>query len=947
VNDAIIILKKLSEFAKNSIAFTEAYALKVIDWSGNKSFENKSFLIQQIQSLPLFKLQSLGEKNQPPLTTLGELQQYLNTKRLFSNKNQQFVKILSQAIEWEIYVAETSIGKYLNTSQNLPTCDANNAITLLNEKPPLKSISERKELLSELLKSTDFRETVKAIRYLLHGKSQQFDSNDTLYAGDTSSSDLWCRVLRHLIGIEQEWRFISSDLLNLLSPQHRKSLMIAHVDKDSIEQELQNNRNISPINWSSFPVEDRETLIKELQESLVKKLRIHETVDSSQKLVSINDDTYLEGGFEINSNLTKELGIVLIRRSQRGNFAYHQENLSPPITAKILIEKYLLKCSNPSQYWKHIMDCLEPNPDICSQIDGISKTVWLPSDSDTAYKPDDIIHLEKIQDDIQRITANCDRIYITSQELSSELRNHSAFEKILCKCLFPKRKKALEMLGLLLEESQEYRVGDFEEAINSQILKDWLTAFKGLSIMPVASLLSSFDEKDALVIFNELKKTLNKDELVKILNALADRHEQATKDFQKSLWKTFCLYLKQAIKHYQWLEILNSIRLFSQADKWQKADKLCYDAPNIDCSYLLNSELKTIISEDNPKNLRFSEDYQQSSNLNKASDTAVYQEEQNSYKILKNYFENWPHRTKRAIGILLMVLSSDKQTETRELAKQYLPSANAYLDKLKLKLTSIKGNNSSVITETNKKHFDICLNTQKTTEVTSLIGKPLKAELRQEVNSLISGQPAINENRVELTLQKHSIDDSSKLLELVKETFQYILKKVYDYRVDSLVDFWQEINTLPDIEIVQQKILKSGMINLRNQLKTYQNDCTEILEKIEKYSRLDDQLTELARVNTSELEVKDINKKLGDIRKEIGQLLINNENSQKAFLKSVKQDIERASYDHQSIPFELFQNADDACWQLYEMRKEAVSDEFVLGFDSKSIWICHWGRRIN
>lgn len=945
VNNARIILHKLSEFAKNNITFTESYALKVISWSNDKSL-----LIQQIQTLPLFKLQSLGQENQPQLTTLDQLQIYLNQKRLFSNKSQQFVKILSQAIEWEIYVAEPSIGNYLNNlnvSQNLPTCDANNAITLLNQKPPLKPVSERKELLIELLKSLDSRETNKqAIRYLLHEESKQFDSKDTLYAGDSNSSNLYYRVLRHLIGKEKGWRFISSELLNLLSPQQRNWLIIADVNKSSIEQELHKNYNVSSIDWSSFETTDREDLIANLQESLVKKLRIHETIDSSQKLVSIDEHTYLKGDFEINPNLTKELGIVLIRRSQRDDVAYHQEKLIPLLTTKILIEKYLLKCSNPSQYWEHIMDCLKPNPDICSQIDGLSKTVWLPSDSGTPYKPDDIIHLEKIQDDIQRIAANCDRIYITSQELSSDLRNHSGFEEILCKRLFPKRKKALEILGLLLEESQEYRVGDFEETINNQILKDWLTAFKELSIMPVASLLSSFDEiEDALVIFNELKKTLNKDELVKILNALADKNKQSTGDTKKSLWNTFCLYLQQAVKHCQWLEILNSIRLFSQADKWQKADKLCYDAPNIDCSYLLNSELKTIIPEDNPENLRFIEDYQQSSNLNQASDTAVHQEEQNSDKILKNYFENWPHRTKRAIGILLRILSSDKQTETRKLTEQYLPNADAYLEILKL--TSIKGNNSSFITETNKKHFDICLNTQKTTEVTSLIGKPLKAELRQEVNSLISGQPAINGNRVELTLQKHSIDDSSKLLELVKESFQYILKKVYDYRVDNPVNFWQEINTLPDIEIVQQKILKSGMINLRNQLKTYQNDCTEILEKIENYSRLDDQLTELARVNTSELKVKDINKELGDIRKEIGQLLINNENSQKAFLKSVKQDIERASYDHQSIPFELFQNADDACWQLYEMGKKAVLDEFVLGFDGKSIWICHWGRRIN
>lgn len=945
INDSKIILQKLSEFANGGFAFAEAYALEVIKYS-----KERISLLKEIKLLPLFKIQIISQVNKYKLIALNDLQNYLNQRRLFSDNSHSFAKILAQATVREIYLAKSSIGNYLDISRNLPSCCAEEAILLLNQKLPLKSINKRKELLTELLKNLDSSREInkQAIRYLLHGESKHFSSKDALYVGDSSSS-IWYRVLQHLIGTEQKWRFISSELSSLLNDQQKFSLIINKVNESSIEQELKKNNDLTSIDWSEFSVEDREYLIQKLEEGLTKKLCIHETIDSSSKLVAIDEHTYLEGGFEINPKLVHELEIVLIRRSQQDYVAYCQKKLSPPVTAKILVEKYLLRCSNPSQYWQVIMDCLEDDPDICSQQNDLSQTKWLPSVSGTAYKPDDIIHLEKIQDDIQRIAANCDRIYITSQELSSDLKNHPGFEKNLCKRLFPKRKKALEMLGLLLEESQEYRVGDFEETIDNQILKDWLTAFKELSIMPVASLLSSFDEGDALVIFNELKKTLNKDELIKIINALADRHEQATGNFKKPLWKTFCLYLKQAVKHCQWLQILNSIRLFSQADKWQKADKLCYEAPNIDYSYLLDSELQKIIPEDNPENLRFSEDYQQSSKrseLNHASNTAVHKEEQNSDKILINYFDNWPHRTKRAIGILLRILSSDKQTETRILAKQYLPNADAYLEILKP--TSIKKNNSSLITKTNNTHFDICLNTQSTTEVTSLIGKPLKAELRQEVNSLIAGNPTYHgDSQVKLTLQKPSIDDSSKLLELVKATFKYIVEKVYYYKVDNIVDFWQKINTLPDIEIVQQKILKSGMINLRNQLKTHQNDCREILEEIEEYFRLDDQLIELARVNTSELRVKDINKQLGDIRKEIGQLLINNENSQAAFLRSVKQNIEQASYDHQSIPFELFQNADDACWQLYKTGKEAVSDEFVLGFDGESIWICHWGRRIN
>jgi hypothetical protein len=947
VNDARIILKKLSEFAKNSIAFTEAYALKVIDWSGNKSF-----LIQQIQTLPLFKLQILGKENKPQLTTLDQLQIYLNQKRLFSNKSQQFVKILSQAIEWEIYVAEPLIGKYLDISQDLPICDANNAIALLNlnQKPPLNPVSERKKLLIELLKSLDSGETNKqAIRYLLHEESKQFDSKDTLYAGDSNSSNLYYRVLRHLIGKEQGWRFISSELLNLLSPQQRNWLIIADVNKSSIEQELHKNYNVSSIDWSSFETTDREDLITNLQESLVKKLRIHETIDSSQKLVSIDEHTYLEGGFEINPKLVQELGIVLIRRSQRGDFAYHQENLSPPITAKILVEKYLLRCSNPSQYWQVIMDCLEDDPDICSQVDGLSKTVWLPSVSGIAYKPDDIIHLEKIPYDIQQIAANCDRIYITSQELSSGLINHSGFEKILCKRLFPKRKNALEMLGFLLEESQQYYVGDFENEIDDQVLEDWLTVFRKLSeeIMPIANLLNNFDRKDALIIFNKLRKQICKEKLVKILNAIADQHERSTEerigDIKKSLWKTFCLYLQQAVKHHQWLEILNNIRLLSQANKWQQPDQLCYESSNILSSHLLHCELKKFIPNNTSNPLQFRDDHHLNSNQIELNDTTLHQDNQNSYKTLKSYFEKWPFVTRKSIGVLLRILSHDKQTEIRKLAEEHLPNAEEYLRFLKLEPTG------SLITKTNKTHFDIYLNTEKIIEVLSMTNKLFKVELSKNLTSLISGTPNFQENRVKLTIQPISTNDSFELIELTKKTFQEILENIYKYnKICNLDDFWKKLNIGQDIRIAQSQILDEGTINLRNQLRSCQDNNTKIRELFQEYSKLKKPKTDLEEVDPTSSKVKEFSEKMKNIRKEIAQIIIDNEDkTQDIFLSSVKQYIENASYDSKSIPFELFQNADDACLELYKMEKDTVLDEFVLGFSDTNLWICHWGRGIN
>ena len=77
------------------------------------------------------------------------------------------------------------------------------------------------------------------------------------------------------------------------------------------------------------------------------------------------------------------------------------------------------------------------------------------------------------------------------------------------------------------------------------------------------------------------------------------------------------------------------------------------------------------------------------------------------------------------------------------------------------------------------------------------------------------------------------------------------------------------------------------------------------------------------------------------------------ESTQHSLLVAVRRKIEdHYQYKPQSVPFEIFQNADDAVVELLEMRGNSHTDNkdetrFVIQQEHDRIALIHWGRPIN
>jgi len=951
LDDAKKILQKLNEIANNNIInFVEDHVLYIIDHTEQPT----SLLLQKIKSIPLFVTQIISRENQLKLITLDELQKYLDEKRLFSRNDLQFVKVLSQAINYDIYVANPSIGKYLNISQDLLICDSKNTLELLSQKPPLKAISERKKLLEELQKQTlyDTLITKQSIRYLLHGESKQFSCEDILYAGDSTSNDLWYRVLRHLIGTKQEWRFISSELLNLLSPNVRQYLIIDNVDKKSIEQELKKEHDPSSIDWSSFAVEDRETLIQELEEGLAKRLRIHETVNSIFKLVSIDEHTYLEGGFKISSNLVKELGIILIRRSQRNYITYRQLELSPPLSAKDALER-IIEIDNPGQHWETIMEALESNPNECSQVNGLKTTEWLPLKNEWYCKPDDVIYIPKLKKDLVRLSAECDGAFIAYDDLLPEVQNHRAFNVL--RDLFPSITNALEMLGEMLLENSDYCVGNIHlgETRQTITLQNWLKAFELVPevVMPAVRLLQPLAESDRQLqtLYKALQGEINTERLVVIINELSRQHEKK-KDI--NLYLVYCEYLKIAADQEEWFDvILPKIKLLSEAEEWKLSKDLCYKALNVAPLYLLHQDLAKIIEDV----IDIADAIQEQKNTGSNIET---------HDFLTKYFSIWPNSTKNAISAFLSCLGNTDKI--RELASSFLPNAESFPNSVLIEQNNQKKRLTDLLIERNIE-LKFREYQEAIVKVRNLLGDPLNVELQSpdQSESLLIGSPDFSCRPTLINLRQINTNNISrfstqKLNELLKNTTLEILDYIYLHPCNLIVDFdnlivnfesawenWQK-SSPPDIRLTQNLLLDEAMICLR------QNQFSEDSEVAQWVRKRFDLRTRQAEREILEEEgtplsksLQNLDRDLQDIKQKLRQLLETNSETCKILLEGVRRRIQDANYDIASVPFEVFQNSDDACYELKEMGCPDVRQQMKIIMKKKTLYFVHWGRGIN
>uniref|UniRef100_B8HYW5 Sacsin/Nov domain-containing protein n=1 Tax=Cyanothece sp. (strain PCC 7425 / ATCC 29141) TaxID=395961 RepID=B8HYW5_CYAP4 len=982
VFDVYLILIELESEVRDSQG-ARSFVSSVISMIASRQPE----VWRKICQLDLFEVTRIsGSRNIREFHSLDWLGKIKESYRLFRGTTtpegtESLAEKLAHTLKDSIYLSFCSF-------IDLPHCNANSTIALIKQKPALQTSPEsRQKLVQEIAYSVNLFTDRGALRYLLHADPNHFDDvDDLLYAGPNQKSNVnsfWSKVLKQIIKPNQHWRFIDSKLLEVLSPQQCQALGIANVDAKGVEQELNriatSGTPLNSLKWDDFSWEECEKLIYNLPSNISNKLRIHEPVDTngSSSRVAIDEHTYLQGesnDIYIEPSLAQKLGIIQLRRSSRIEIAEKQSALTPPISARTLIEHYLLKLDNPVDYWRVILNALKHAPEDCGKLNVLFKVKWLPLQPDLRLRNTcalkEIIHLPVIQEEVQKICAEHEQLYIASQNLAQDLQNHNAFKDL--RKLFPPQRAAFDMLGemLLLSENDRYRIGTLTEILvkDKQVRQQWFDAFIELpdDVMPASRLLAKLRNctpTGTEQLFEILGKPVGADRLITILNSLADCHRNTknNNDLRSALLETYRQYLKLASESDKWVDILQDIQLLSQSKQWKTAQKLCYGAINVAQSDVLHNSLAEIISEKIEQANAENGDSQLDADFKEIEDEDFSDEAlRNSNETLRLYFKDWPRRTNNAIGLLLRLLGGKGEIE--ELARVYFPRVDYFLEEIYEENDNDKRNTINFLVEDiEKTKCFVCKHQSSVIRVKSLTGEKLQVQLLDEgeAESLIVGdlqkkRQSDGYSYIQLSLRLCQFLDEIILSRLAKQSFHTILSKFYGYHVTDLENFWDKLQDQapPDIRVTQNLLLDDAILSLRSQLSL--DHDSKIKSLIHKHFDLRKQHESLVSLQEKSPERRRYDSKLQenqrDLRenkKEIRNYLINDEETQRAFLLGVRQRIKNANYDIYSVPFELFQNADDACWELREMGHPNVSRQFTISLANKSLCFIHWGRGIN
>jgi len=609
----------------------------------------------------------------------------------------------------------------------------------------------------------------------------------------------------------------------------------------------------------------------------------------------------------------------------------------------------------------------------------LKSTAWLPTVDGKSVPPNDVLFIKCLEDDVSRIVSICGGAFTDVLSLKEEVRDHNAYNQVLTKGCFPSPKDTVEMLGEIMSEDPSYCLAEFakDDFELIEFLRIYREVFQGASpeIMRVFKIIEGISKKvsERICAENLLPKLfmpIPKDRSIKILLYLSEKHEETNNlDFIKM----FNWYLKASLHTYDINSILPEIKLLNQRQKWKSPEKLCVEADSISKTYLLDQNQKEILQ---PKRIN--------GDVSTIKQPAVLSRDFNdsdedSFKqgsiLLEKYFKDWEgHIADEVIGGFLCLLG-DYEGINR-LAKSYLEKGNRTIRNTRelLKWTIIStpdgfpwlvvGAGEDIHAIMAKQRFFINIIDSERTSVPNLLGQIFEVPVDSKFDDLIVGAkskpiyiPGSGYRIQEFSFRKINPENhlSTQLERFLQNTANIILERVYHQRIPNMNEFWNQLSHSEqlDIDIAQDLLLESGLFYLR-QLGVHTHEkIRKVLKKWDEARRLKVEETHLDKSGRTP-RMRTAEKDLISVKMEFKQIIKEDIEVQKHLLGALRKKIgDHYQYTVHSIPFELFQNADDAVIEFHRMvasndsKLGSETKRFVIKWNHQHISFLHWGRPIN
>jgi hypothetical protein len=846
----------------------------------------------------------------------------------------------------------------------MPQCNGSAVLRTLGQKARnLGELKARAELAGQVSVPNEDIE-IRGLRFLLHANISHFiNSDDALWILGEEQHPVWRKLWAQLVEDEHEpWNLLKGSIADSLSRDVARLIRIKEIQSTAVVDEI-GLRGCSMIDSSCFNREECDQILRAIKDDdLWCTVPFHWTQKGSA-VRGDDENVYLEyGDLNISDELLQNVNLILC--SQDNEVAHRQKALLRPLDQTALIE-ILLGHAGDENVWISIMDTMQviTNPLSNNLVEKIKSSAWVPTIDNAPVAPDDIIYLEAAEVEMERILGQAPNTFTTPSKLRKEFQEHSFYMDVRDLC-FAHGQEGLERLALVLTDLEPYQVGEIKLEDEEELLKtaQFLSSYEHFGWRLLAKL--SYGEGNnynLMPLVYSMNGLMGLESTVSLLNWVATRGDDG-----KQAVRVFNRYLKVFSRHKDAKASIRRLKLLNIRSKWHSSEELVSGVVGVSATHVLHKEQADILAD-----IIFQGRPSDDCNAG-AGDIGVATRPEASAGIVRDYFQLWSGRVVPTLtGVIVLLFGADESIKAlcREMLGQH--SREWLINQLPWKTPDgIEAGGAktwlygySLEKALNYFQMTVRVHDAEYLHVQSILGQLIKVGLEEKFSSLFVGRPnythLVNHEgyRVDLVLRKIPIEQCSdkQLSSYLQESTTYLMREVFNQAQPRLDTLWNELDKSDqvDIELARALILQNIPFyliqlgahrhpKLRDGLNRYRDD--ERREK-EFAGKPDEQKYKKSKENG-----------LADLQR----IIETDEGAQQAILESVRHKIRDFQYQIESIPFELFQNADDSLHDL-ELIDAYPSNPGDLDVDPLPSSICrfiveasedqikffHWGRAIN
>jgi hypothetical protein len=898
-----------------------------------------------------------GDRRYEEWLTLGQAQEALDEGRLFVTETHASLRPLSQAVESIAFVGiPRDLARLIGWHGEQGRVHAS-AVAVLNQFPPLAAPENRKNLLHQMLdelRSGVTEGVLTAVRYLLHGRPTAQVPEPLPLLCRSADVGVWSVIANRAVE-EGRAAVVEASLANEVPPSLWEHLNLWNAGKHGAAQLLTLVRP-DTVCGDYLTLEQVRQLLSEVEDvPLLREMRIHR--DLKGEWVAIRPGSYWRGGFSPQADLPP--GITLLEPDEDSVARARQGQLATKLSPQAAIDEALSQ-GEPGRYWRLIAEAWGLSQDTDPQRRSeLRNTPWLPTEDGQFAAPCMVLAHAQVSAQHFAEAAALDPAYVSEHALHPDLR--LGHLRAVVAPLLLSATESLRKLAELLARKPEHRLG----ALPLEGQEDGGTTLAGAlrqafhdgpqGLETVCQVLALADERQVLRVLQAFCQEIPPDRLLELLCKVQSRCEEGStrQDLAPLLKPLMIQYLRAALAA-DLTSSLCRINLPNRLGDWRPAMELCVGGEGIARVHCVHRDLAPL----------FEHHSTQVAVLPPAPNGAA---SQRPAEVLRRYFRGWDAHVERPlIGALLGILGNDEDLLT--LAEGYLEYRS--LRWLRSSL-DIGLENHTVEDVMARQRVEVSVQHGEVVQLRSLAGTLFAGawEGHQEhifamtdSGSLFGIRSEHGKRVATLRLQTIAPEtlNSELAAKLLSKSFERLLEGLYrGHRISAAPELWDSLGRSSQlgIRVVQKRILDALPIS-RGQLGLGRDkELGRLLGELDAVDRqvLEAQYEQRSAAKSGQTaKVKWLNDLLDRqkvFRAKLREALDADAGVHQELLAAVRQRVKSYQYEPDSVPFELFQNADDA---VVELERLGATDDgassnhwFVIQVGKSSLRFIHCGRKIN